>query len=93
MKLKPLKQVLAMSKEKVDEFMAPIRAKQVKLKAQLKQNEIDSELLSLESEIQEMCLEKEIDLDKLISKSDKIALLERRKKQYDKIIEQLFPEE
>ena len=35
MKLKPFKDLIALSKEKLDEALAPIRARQVKAKAEL----------------------------------------------------------
>lgn len=93
MKLKPFKEIISMSKEKLDEALAPIRAKKVKTRAEMKKSEIDEKIVILESEVQEMCAVKEIDFDKLCEKLDKIALLERRKKQYDKVLEELFPKE
>lgn len=91
MKLKPFKEILKMSKEKLDEAMAPIRAHKVKTQAQLKVAELDEKLVSLEAEIQEMCAKKEIDFDALIKKLDEAAIMERRKKQYDRIVRELFP--
>lgn len=93
MKLKPFKELIAMSKEKLDEALAPIRARKVKTQADMKKAEIDEKIVVLESEVQEMCSVKEIDFDNLFEKLDKIALLERRKKQYDKILGELFPED
>lgn len=93
MKLKPFKDLIAMSKEKLDEALAPIRARKVKTQADMKKAEIDEKIVVLESEVQEMCSVKEIDFDNLFDKLDKIALLERRKKQYDKILGELFPED
>lgn len=92
MKLRPFKELIGLSKEKLDEAMAPIRARQVKAKAELEMSKLDSDLLAKETEIQEMCAEKDINLSKLLDKLDEIALLERRKKQYSKVLEQLFPE-
>lgn len=91
MQLRPFKELIAMSKENLDEAMAPIRAKQVKSKAELEMAVIDGELLTLEREIHEMCIEKDIDFKLLCKKMDNFGLLERRKKQYQKILSQLFP--
>lgn len=93
MKLRPFKDLIAMSKEKLDEAMAPIRARQVRLKAELEMSELDSRLVTKETEVQEMCAQKDIDLKKLMDRLDEIALLERRKKQYGEVLEQLFPKE
>lgn len=69
MKLRPFKELIAMSKEK-----------------------LDAEILTLESEVAESCTGKEINFAALIQKLDKIAILERRKNQYDKVLSELFPE-
>lgn len=92
MKLKPFKEIIAMSKEKLDEALAPIRAKQVQSQAELEMAKIDEQLISAEAQIQELCSQKQIDFPKLLSIMDKYDLAERRKKQYRKILEDLFPE-
>ena len=91
MKLKPFKEIIAMSKEKLDEALAPIRAKQVQTQAELEMAKIDETLISTEAEIQELCSQKQIDFDKLLKLMDKYDLAERRRKQYRKILEDLFP--
>ena len=92
MKLKPFAQLIKMSKEKLDEAMAPIRAHKVKTQAQLEMAKIDESLVTLETEIQEMCAQKDINFNALIKKLDDVAILERRKKQYAKIVNELFPD-
>jgi hypothetical protein len=91
MKLKPFKELIAMSKEKLDEAMAPIRARQVRSQADLEMAKLDADILTQEGEVQEMCTKKDINFPALIDKLDKIALLERRQKQYGEILKQLFP--
>ena len=93
MQLRPFKEIIAMSKEKIDEAMAPIRARQVKSKADLEMAELDAQILTKETEVQEMCIAKDINMPKLIDKLDELAVLERRKTQYTKVLEQLFPEQ
>ena len=93
MKLKPFKELIGLSKEKLNEALAPIRARKVKTQAEMKKSEIDEKIVVLESEVQEMCSQQEINFDSLFDYLDKIALLERRKKQYDKILSELFPED
>lgn len=93
MKLKPFKEIIGMSKDKLNEALAPMRARKVKAQAEMKKSEIDEKIIVIETEIQEMCADKEINFDSLFDKLDKIALLERRKKQYDKVLNDLFPED
>jgi oligoendopeptidase F len=83
--------MLAMSKEKLDEALAPIRAKRFKAQAALEQSKIETELLEKESKVQEKLTAKEPCLSQVLDILDEIALLERRKEQYDKVLEQLFP--
>lgn len=91
MKLKPLSDLLAMTKDKLHEAMAPVRARKIKAQAELEQAKLDTELITLETEIQESFTGETIDFPKLMDKLDKVALLERRKKQYDKVLGELFP--
>jgi hypothetical protein len=92
MKLKPFKEIISMSKEKLSEALAPIRARKVKSQAELEMAKLDDELIRLESDIQESCSKEEINFPQLLDKLDKVALLERRKKQYGKVLSELFPE-
>ena len=92
MKLKPFKELVAMSKEKFDEAMAPIRARQVKAKAALEISKLDEKLVSLETNVFELCARKEIDFDAVITALDDHALAERRRAQLEKIVAELFPE-
>lgn len=91
MELKPFKELIALSKEKLDEAMAPIRARQVKSKAELEMSKLEADILTKETTIHELCAGKDIDLPRLLDKLDEIALLERRKEQYTKVVAQLFP--
>jgi hypothetical protein len=91
MKLKPYKEIIAMSKEKLSEALAPVRARKVKSQAELEMAKLDDELIRLEADIQEACAKEDIDFPKLLDKLDKSALLERRKKQYQKVLGELFP--
>lgn len=92
MQLKPFKELIALSKEKLDEAMAPIRARQVRSRADLEMAKLDADILTKETLVQEMCTHKDIDLPLLLNRLDEIALLERRREQYVEVIGQLFPE-
>lgn len=82
-----------MSKEKLNEALAPIRARKVKTQAEMKKSEIDEKIITLEAETQEMCSKQDINFDEVIKNLNKIALLEREKKMFDKILRELFPDE
>lgn len=93
MKLKPYKELIGMSKEKLDAALAPVRARQVKTQAELEMAKIDEQLISSEAAIQELCAQKQIDFPKLLRLMDDVALAERRKRQYGQILAELFPED
>ena len=91
MQLKPFAEVIALSKEKLAESLAPIRARKVRSQAELEMAKLDDELIRLESEVHEMCAKEDINFPNLLDKLDKAALLERRKAQYEKVLADLFP--
>lgn len=91
MQLKPFAEIIALSKEKLAESLAPIRARKVKSQAELEMAKLDDELVRLEAEVQEMCAKEDISFPALLDKLDKVALLERRKAQYEKVLSELFP--
>lgn len=93
MKLRAFKEIIGMSKEKLNQALAPIRARKVKTQAEMKKSEVEEKIVVLEAELHEMCSVTEIDFEELVDKIDEIALLERRKKQYDKVLNELFPED
>ena len=93
MQLKPFKELIAMTKEKLDEAMAPIRARQVKAQAELKMSELDAEIITTETKVNELVAKKEIDFDELMDALDDPAMLERRREQYNDVLSQLFPTE
>ena len=92
MKLKPFAEIIAMSKEKLAESLAPIRARKVRSQAELEMAKLDDELVRLEADVQEQCAKEEINFPTLLDKLDKVALLERRRDQYVSVLAQLFPE-
>jgi hypothetical protein len=91
MKLKPFAEIIAMSKEKLAESLAPIRARKVRSQAELEMAKLDDEIVRLEAEVQEQCAKEDINFPSLLDKLDKAALLERRRVQYEAVLAQLFP--
>lgn len=93
MKLTPYRKILAMSKDAINATLAPIRALQAKSQAQLETSKLEEKKMTLQSEIEELCTKHPIPFESIISKLDELALAERKQKQFDKIIKELFPED
>lgn len=91
-KVKPFKEVLKLTAEKLDEALAPIRAKAAGAKAALASAKIEEELISMEAEIHKLCAEKELNFDNIIKKMDAYELQERKLKQIKELVSKLFPE-
>ena len=91
MKIKPYKEILKMAKEKIDESLAPVRAFRAKKQAELEMAKLDEKMATIEAKVHELCCEKDINFDSIINKQDEYALAERRKKQFAKVISELFP--
>jgi len=92
MKLTPYKELLVMGKEAINAALAPVRTMSAKKKAELEIAKLDERIATLEPELNELCSVKEINFDKIIDKLDEIALAERRKKQFEKIVTEMFPD-
>lgn len=92
MKLTPYKKLLTMAKEAVDIALAPVRSRAAKKQAELETAKLDEKIATLESEITQECSKKDLSFETIIRKMDDLALAERRKAQFEKITEELFPE-
>ncbi len=90
-KLKPFEEALKMTKQAMNDALAPIRARAAKAKASLEVSKLEEQMLTLEAEIHQLCAEKELDFSRIIEKMDKYALAEHRYKQIGQIVEDLFP--
>lgn len=96
MLIRSFKEIIAMPKEKVKETMAGPRARRLRAQAEQELSELDIEIITLEGKIEESLMHedsyKNFSFRNLIEMLDELALLERRKKQYGKVLKQLFPE-
>lgn len=90
-KVKTYKEVLAMTKEKLDEALAPIRARSAKAKAELEIAKQQEKLIALEGDIHKLCAEKELNFNTIADKVDQYELAERRLKQIESLVLELFP--
>lgn len=90
--LKPFKELVAMTKEKLDEAMLPLRVRAAKAKAEGEVIKLEEKLLTLEGKINEACAQKELDFSKIGDLMDEYDLTERRLKQINDLVTALFPE-
>ena len=93
LKLKPYKEILKMAKEKIDETLAPVRANRAKKQAELEIAKMEESMASQEAKVFELCSAKDIDFNAIIRAQDEYSLMERRKNQFQKIINEMFSEE
>jgi uncharacterized coiled-coil protein SlyX len=86
-------QLVKLGKDAVRETMAPMRAKEMKLKAQTRLAELESKIAEGEQRVVELCSVYPIDYDKVVDAMDATGLLKRRKEQFELIVAELFPAE
>lgn len=82
--------VLTLAKDKIKEVMAPLRAREMKKKAELEVAKLEGIIAEKEQKIQEYASEYPIEFDKLLDALDDLQLTERKKAQFVKIIEEMF---
>jgi len=92
MKLPQYKEILKMSGEKIKASLAPVRAARARKQAELEMCKLDEEIATTEADIYEACSKEEVNFKAIIEKQDRLGLLERKKKQYQKILDEMFPD-
>lgn len=93
MSLMKYKEVLALCKEKINEAKAPLRAREMRKKAELEVCKLESVLADREQKINELSSEYPIKFDALLDAIDELELTQRRKEQFEKVIEEMFGDE
>jgi len=91
--IKSFKELISLTKEKLEESLIPLRVRSAKAKAEIIKVELETKLADLETKIHRMCAEKEIEFVKVADLVDEYELTERRLKQITGLVEQLFPVE
>ena len=92
-KMKTFKELVSMTKEKLDEAMVPLRVRAAKARAEGETIKLEEKMLGLETKINEACATKDIDFNKIGDLMDEYDLTERRLKQINELISALFPAE
>lgn len=90
MKLMKYQEIIALAKDKIKENMAPLRACEMKRKAELELAKIESHIVEKENSIQELTSIFPIDFDRVLDALDDLDLTKRRKDQFAQIIEEMF---
>lgn len=93
MKLPSYQEALRMGKEALDAALVPVRANRAKKQAELEMCKLDEDIATKQAALHEACTQQELKFDRIIKLQDEIALLERRKAQYQQILDQMFPAE
>jgi hypothetical protein len=92
MKMTPYAKLLKMGKEKAQELLAVPRAAEMKQKALHEISKLDVQMAEKENNIQQISSEYPINFDKLIQAQDDLGLFQRRKRQLESIVKEMFPE-
>ncbi len=90
--IKPFKELVAMTKEKLDEAMVPLRVRGAKAKAEGEIIKLEEKLIGLETKINESCAQKDLDFNKIGDLMDDYDITERRLLQIKDLVAALFPE-
>lgn len=91
-KIKSFKELVTLTKEKLDEQMVPLRIRSAKAKAESEKIKLEEKLISLETKIHEGCATKDINFVSVADLMDEYDLTERRLNQINNLVAQLFPE-
>ena len=91
--IKSFKELISMTKEKLEESLIPLRVRSAKAKAEGIKVEIETKMVDLEAKINASCASKDIDFNKIVELLDEYALAERQLAQVTKVVDQLFPAE
>lgn len=92
MSIMKYKDVLVLCKDKVKEAMAPLRAREMRKKAELEVCKLESVIAEKEQKIQECASQYPIQFELLLDAIDDLELTNRRKDQFEKIIVEMFDE-
>lgn len=84
-------ELVKLGKDALRDAAAPLRAKEMSLKAQTRMAELESKIAEGEQRLHELASQYPIDFDKMLSVMDETALNRRRYDQLAQIVAELFP--
>jgi hypothetical protein len=87
------KDVLNMGDKEVNEALAAPRIASAKKRAELKVCELEESIAQTWLDLQESLCDTEVSFSTIISLQNRISLRKREKKQYQMILDQMFPDE
>ena len=92
-KMKTFRELVSMTKEKLDEALIPLRVEGAKNRAQGEIIKLKENLISIEQKLNDECAKKDIDFNKAGDLMDEYDLTERRLNQITALVSDLFPSE
>lgn len=92
MKLMSYKDALTKGQKAVDKMLIPSKVKKYRKKAELEMCELEEKIATKEASLQRMCSSEDVNFSEIIETQDSLDLLNRRKEQYQKILDEMFPE-
>jgi hypothetical protein len=93
MKLTPYRKALKCGKKAMDQLLVPVKVNKAKKQAELEMCSLEEQIATTEVSLHDLCSKESVDFPRIIELQDSMALLNRKKKQYTIILEQMFPEE
>lgn len=93
MALMKYKDVLAVAKEKIKETLAPLRAREMRIKGELEVAKLEGEIAERDQKIQEHASEYPINFKKITDAQNERDLILREKGQLEQLLKELFGEE
>jgi len=91
MKLTPYNEALKMGKKKLNELLVPVKVNRAKKQAELEMCKLDEEIATKQAALHDVCTSENIDFAKIIEMQDDLAILERKRNQYETILAEMFP--
>jgi len=91
MKLTPYNEALKMGKKKLNELLVPVKVNRAKKQAELEMCKLDEEIATKQAALHDVCTSEEIKFDRIIGMQDDLAILERKRSQYEVILAEMFP--
>ena len=89
--LKPFRELVALSKEKLYEALIPLRVRAAKAKAEGEIIKLEESLIKLEASINELCAQEELNFASINAKLNEYELTKRCLKQIQQLVAELFP--